>query len=60
MIVRLIVIDPSPPPGRTDTLVYQVPEHSRELELLVSLFTQANIESVVVEIPRRKKNSLPT
>ena len=59
MIVRLIVIDPSPLPGRSDTLVYQVPENSRELHLLEELFSKAGIEHIAVELPRRKKNGTP-
>ena len=59
MIVRLIVIDPSPPLGRTDTLVYQVPENSREMHLLQELFDKAGIEHIAVELPRRKKNGTP-
>lgn len=54
MIVRVIVVDPAPRPGKGDLLVYQVPENSRELELLQELCNRAGVESAVVG-PERKK-----
>lgn len=48
MIVRLIAVDPRPRKGEQDLRVYQVPEHSRELELLQELFDAAKIEYAVV------------
>lgn len=55
MIVRLMVIDPNPQPTRSDVLVYQVPEKSREMELLIQLFDQARLEWEVVEFSGRRK-----
>lgn len=55
MILRLIVIDPAPPLGKSDMLVYQVPENSREMKLLVKLLTDAGIEWVSVSAPRQPK-----
>lgn len=60
MIIRLIAIDPRPRPGsQHDVLVYQVPEHSREAELLQELLTAAGIEWEVIHSAsptrRRKK-----
>ena len=54
MIIRLIVVDPRPRKGKSDLLVYQVPEHSRECELLMQLFDDAGIEHALLEAPPRK------
>ena len=54
MIVRLIAIDPSPRPGKSDVLVYQIPEKSREAELLSELLTKAGIEWAIVSAGPRK------
>lgn len=58
MIIRLMVIDPEPQADRSDVLVYQVPENSREMKLLTQLFTQARLEWEVVTFsgPRRGKD----
>lgn len=48
MIVRLIAVDPRPKKGESDLRVYQVPEFSREHELLEELFTAAGIEHTTV------------
>lgn len=58
MIVRIVVVDPRPGSSnpKSDILVYQVPEKSREFELLSELFEQAHIEWVVIE-PNRKGRS---
>lgn len=56
MIIRLIAIDPRPRSGESDVRAYQVPEHSRECELLVELFEAAKIEYAVIEAsPYRQK-----
>lgn len=55
MIIRLIVIDPQPRPDRGDVLVYQVPENSREMELLCQLFDQARLEWIVEPFARKSK-----
>lgn len=55
MIVRLIAVDPRPRPGEQDLRVYQVPENSREMELLVELFDAAKIEWAVVSSPERRR-----
>ena len=57
MIVRLIAVDPRPRPGEGDVVVYQVPEHSREIELLQELMNAAHIEWTVMEAsPRKRRN----
>lgn len=58
MIVRIVVVDPKPELSnpKSDILVYQVPEKSREFVLLTELFEQAQIEWVVIE-PNRKAKS---
>ena len=53
MIIRLVAIDPRPRDPRRDVVVYQVPENSRELGLLVETFTAAGIEFVEMESPRK-------
>lgn len=53
-IVRLIAVDPRPRKGESDLRVYQVPEHSRECELLQELFDAAGIEHSIIETPPRK------
>lgn len=54
MIIRLIAIDPRPRLGESDVRAYQVPENSREAELLIELFEAAGIEYAVIEAARRK------
>lgn len=49
MIVRMIAVDPRPRKGEQDLRVYQVPEKSREFELLSELFDAAKIEWTVVQ-----------
>lgn len=59
MIVRLIALDPRPRPSESDVRAYQIPEGSREMELLVELFEAARIEWAVLEGTRRRaKNNL--
>lgn len=56
MIVRLMAIDPAPRVGsHTDVVVYQIPENSREYELLTTLFDKANIEWTVLKSKRKAK-----
>jgi hypothetical protein len=55
MIIRLVAVDPRPRQGETDLRVYQVPEHSREEELLVELFESARIEYAKIEAPRPQR-----
>lgn len=50
-VVRVIAVDPFPRAGESDLLVYQVPENSRALELLQSLFNEKRIEWVLLERP---------
>lgn len=55
MIIRLMAIDPRPRPGSTtDVVVYQLPEKSREYELLVELLEQHNISWATLEPKPRK------
>lgn len=55
MIVRLIAVDPRPRRGESDLRVYQVPERSREQELLQELFDAAKIEHALVGPSARKE-----
>lgn len=56
MIIRLIALDPRPRPGaKHDVVVYQVPEKSRELELMQELFDAAGIEWDIIEFNRKRK-----
>lgn len=50
MIVRVIVVDPKGiTAGRdSDLLVFQVPENSREMELLMFMLDQCRFEHAVV------------
>ena len=57
MIIRLIALDPNPREGKSDVLVYQIPEHSREFEVLVALFDQAAIEWTTI-MPAKKPINL--
>lgn len=56
MIERIIVVDPKPRPcAKSDVLVYQVPEKSREAELLMTLLSNAGVEFIEFESTRAKK-----
>lgn len=56
MIIRLMAVDPHPrADSHTDIVVYQLPENSREFELLTSLLDQAKIEWTVLVTPRKPK-----
>lgn len=55
MIVRLIVVDPRPQEGRSDLLIYQVPENSREYIVLVDALSAAGLEWVQLVAPRKPK-----
>jgi hypothetical protein len=52
VIVRLIAVDPNPREGKSDVLIYQVPEGSREMELLTYLLDLMRIEWAVIPSPR--------
>jgi hypothetical protein len=54
MIIRLIAVDPHPRKGKSDLLVYQVPEKSREMEFLIELFNEAHVEYALLEAPPRR------
>lgn len=57
-IVRVVVVDPQPDPNRaSDLLVYQVPENSRELTILVDAFMAAGHEPVIVRDTLKKKKA---
>lgn len=58
MIIRIIAIDPNPREPNEDIIVYQVPEHSRAAELLISLLDGAKIEWVDIK-PLRKTPKEP-
>lgn len=55
MITRIIAVDPNPVAGRSDLLVYQVPENSREYAVLVAAFQAAGIEWDEVKSVRKSK-----
>lgn len=55
MIIRLIAVDPKPREGKSDVLVYQVPENSREEAVLKDMLTQAGMEWTMLASPRRKR-----
>lgn len=56
MIIRLIAVDPRPrPDAKTDLVVYQVPENSREMQLLTECFEQCGVEWQMLVIPRKPK-----
>lgn len=55
MITRLIVVDPAPVAGRSDLLVYQVPEHSREYAVLIEAFEKMGLEWDEVKSVRKVK-----
>jgi hypothetical protein len=45
MIVRVMVVDPTPRPhSENDVVLYQVPENSRAYELLVSMLTERKLD----------------
>ena len=58
MIIRLIAVDPAPRAGKSDVLVYQVPENSREFEVLADLLTARGIEWTTLR-PAAKNGGLP-
>lgn len=59
-IIRVIAIDPKPRPGtHSDVLVYQVPENSREYELLLDMLTAAGLEWTKIASEPRKTNGKP-
>lgn len=58
MIIRVIAEDPRPRPNTaSDLVVYQVPEHSRECELLFELFESAGIQYTTMEPIKKLKTS---
>lgn len=56
MIIRIIVVDPEPKDARDDTLVYQVPEHSRAEELLCEMLDERGIEWIKFDEKPVKKS----
>lgn len=57
MIIRIVVVDPDPPEPHDDVLVYQVPENSRAMALLIQLLQDSGIEHTTIESPRKKRVS---
>lgn len=59
MIVRVVAVDRNPRPGSAhDLLVYQVPDKSREFEVLTQLFDTAKMEwTVVAAAPKARKGA---
>lgn len=60
MIVRVIAVDPSPRPGKSDVLVWQVPENSREIEVLTGLLEEARMEWTTLKKEANGQAGLPT
>lgn len=55
-IIRICVVDPEPRPNCSDdVLVFQVPEHSRQEELLKQMLDEFGLEYVSIEPKPRKK-----
>ncbi len=54
MIIRVIAVDPDPPDKKDDLLVYQIPEHSRELALLLEMLDERKIEHTILPSAPRK------
>ena len=57
MIIRILAVDPNPRDKSRDVVVYQVPERSREFELLIWLFDREGISWTTIESNRPKKRS---
>jgi hypothetical protein len=55
MIIRFIIVDPRPRKNESDVRVYQVPENSRESELLSELCEAAGLEWAIVGPPDRRR-----
>lgn len=56
MIIRLVAVDPRPRlDTKTDLVVYQLPENSREFELLTEMLDERKIEWTVLKTPRKPK-----
>ena len=58
MIVRILAVDPTPAAGRSDILVYQVPENSREFAVLTAALTASGVEWEEVKSVRKNKVTL--
>lgn len=48
MIIRICVVDPSPRDPANDVLVFQVPENSRQEELLLELLESSGLDYVKI------------
>lgn len=57
MFVRYIVADPEPRDPKDDTLVFQIPENSRNEELFVWMCEQTGVDYVKVEFTPKAKPS---
>lgn len=56
MIIRLMAVDPRARAGSmSDIVVYQVPENSREMELMIELFDAAGIQWTTIPSPTPMK-----
>lgn len=56
MIIRVMAVDPRPRPNsKHDIVVYQLPEKSREFELLTELFDKARIDWTMIKSERKVK-----
>lgn len=55
MIIRVCVIDPEPRNPMDDVLVFQVPENSRQHELLTELLHDAGLEFVAIQSTRKRR-----
>ncbi len=55
MIIRILVVDPDPKNPIDDVIVYQVPEKSRQEQLLTKLLDDAGLDWTRVRSPRKKR-----
>jgi len=52
MFIRYLVIDPQPKNPLDDTIVFQIPENSRQEELFISMLETSDLEYVKIEAPK--------
>lgn len=59
MIVRIVVVDPNPKCSENDVLVFQVPEKSRQQEILTELLSEAGYDFVEIPVERKPRAPRP-
>lgn len=55
MIIKIVMTDPEPKKGRSAYLIYQVPNHSRELKVLLKGARRVGARLVEIHEPKRRK-----